>query len=77
MATYTDFDTFDIFRAQCLYDRADTIMSALATCLAIADFSEFHIDVIGDDDDIFRIDLEKRCTSLDAFPGEIHVGFWF
>lgn len=77
MSSDTYFDSFDIFCSKGFNDRTNTVVSSLAACFAESDFPKFHIDVIGDDDNILREDLVEMSTRSDAFSGEIHVGLRF
>ena len=52
-------------------------MPTSASCFTKANLSEIHINIICDKDDIFWCYFKKRCTCLDTFPREIHIGLRF
>lgn len=52
-------------------------MSAGTASLTKSNFSEIHIEIVGDYDNIFCIYFEILSTGMDAFPREVHVRLWF
>ena len=52
-------------------------MSTSASCFTKANLSEVHINIICDENNVFWCYFEKRCTCLDTFPREIHIGLRF